>query len=165
MVLEYHGTMVRVPYSGTHLGTRIPRKNRQIQKLSYEQRREKVPLTRVTRTPSQGAMGIDVLTIKTLPVEGQKPGTSGLRKKVSLFEHGNYLPNFVQSTFDALDPEKLKGTLAHIFCTLHTPQPAGAARRTPLASILSPPAHCAPAPARHSVSHALRALAPQAPPW
>ena len=110
-------------------------------------------------------MGIDVLTIKTLPVEGQKPGTSGLRKKVSLFEHGNYLPNFVQSTFDALDPEKLKGTLAHIFCTLHTPPPAGAARRTPSPPDCRHPRTALRAPARHFVSHALRALAPQAPPW
>ena len=81
-------------------------------------------------------MGIDVLTIKTLPVEGQKPGTSGLRKKVSLFEHGNYLPNFVQSTFDALDPEKLKGTLAHIFCTrTHRRRPAPHAARPRLQTV------------------------------
>jgi len=46
-------------------------------------------------------MPIDVLTINTAAIAGQQPGTSGLRKKSKEFEAGNYLPNFVQSTFDA----------------------------------------------------------------
>lgn len=39
---------------------------------------------------------------ETAPIEGQKPGTSGLRKKTKVFMEGNYLPNYVQSVFNAL---------------------------------------------------------------
>jgi len=47
---------------------------------------------------------------ETSPYDGQKPGTSGLRKKVTVFKQQNYLHNFVQATFDALSVEKIKGS-------------------------------------------------------
>lgn len=41
-------------------------------------------------------------TVPTRPIAGQKPGTSGLRKKTREFMQPGYLENFTQSLFDSL---------------------------------------------------------------
>ncbi len=41
-------------------------------------------------------------TISTKPIEGQKPGTSGLRKKTRVFMQPGYLENYVQAIFEGV---------------------------------------------------------------
>jgi len=52
---------------------------------------------------------MNILNIETTPYSDQKPGTSGLRKKVTQFQQDNYLHNFVQSIFHVAS--ELKGGL------------------------------------------------------
>ena len=52
---------------------------------------------------------MNIHDIQTTPYTDQKPGTSGLRKKVSCFQQENYLHNFAQSIFQVAT--ELKGSL------------------------------------------------------
>ncbi len=46
-----------------------------------------------------------IRTISTAPIDGQKPGTSGLRKKVSVFSEPGYLETYTQAIFNAITPK------------------------------------------------------------
>ncbi|KAG2502213.1 hypothetical protein HYH03_000699 [Edaphochlamys debaryana] len=68
-----------------------------------------VPARRVASVRVSAAMaavsGVTVKEVPTKPYEGQKTGTSGLRKKTKEFMQPNYLANWVQSLFAALGDE------------------------------------------------------------
>ncbi len=58
---------------------------------------------RLLDLPLKGSANMNqIQTVTTQPIQGQKPGTSGLRKKTRVFMQHHYLENFTQSIFDAI---------------------------------------------------------------
>ncbi|XP_075229379.1 phosphoglucose mutase 1 [Lycorma delicatula] len=56
-------------------------------------------------------MALKSIQVKTVVYDGQKPGTSGLRKAVKLFQQQHYTENFVQSILNALGSSLVGSTL------------------------------------------------------
>lgn len=55
-------------------------------------------------------MTLSSKTVTTKPFDGQKPGTSGLRKGVKVYQQEHYTENFVQCTLTAALGDKLVGS-------------------------------------------------------
>ncbi|KAI7740136.1 hypothetical protein M8C21_005277 [Ambrosia artemisiifolia] len=86
-------------------------------KLPFKTRRDNnnnnIIIKASSSTTFTESQDLKVNTIPTKPIEGQKTGTSGLRKKVpvKVFMQENYLANWIQALFNSLPPEDYKNGL------------------------------------------------------
>lgn len=56
-------------------------------------------------------MSLTISSVDTVTFEGQKPGTSGLRKAVKVFQQEHYTENFIQAIIEALGNNAVGSTL------------------------------------------------------
>ncbi len=73
-----------------------------VEDLRADRGLEAIAATLRDARPRQKGTAMPVRTVATRPIDGQKPGTSGLRQKTRVFMRPGYLENFVQSVFDAI---------------------------------------------------------------
>ncbi|KAK9840335.1 hypothetical protein WJX74_007855 [Apatococcus lobatus] len=91
--------------SASPIVKQLPRELRSLQRTLRQaccSRRSGLP---VVMAGSATAEDVRILTKPTKPIEGQKTGTSGLRKKTNVFMGDNYLANWIQSLFLSLGDE------------------------------------------------------------
>mmetsp|Transcript_51681 Transcript_51681/g.66202 ORF Transcript_51681/g.66202 Transcript_51681/m.66202 type:complete len:889 (+) Transcript_51681:87-2753(+) len=98
---RFHGTMSHVKEYYRDILTEVDGSGRK--KEVYNM------LSKIVENTVDKAKGVFVEK-QTIPIPGMKMGTSGLRKKVSdIIKNPDFLPNFIQSIFDALPPTEVKG--------------------------------------------------------
>ncbi|KAF6155496.1 hypothetical protein GIB67_017851 [Kingdonia uniflora] len=88
----------------------LPKSRFPLRSFSISGRSSSSPVVAMASSTSTvpDSQGIKITSVPTKPIEGQKTGTSGLRKKVKLFMEDNYLGNWVQALFNSLPPEDFK---------------------------------------------------------
>ena len=80
--------------------------SRSLAPRAFAPRRAAVVRRSAAHTGAMAAAGVAVKEVATTKIDGQKTGTSGLRKKAKEFSSGSYLANWVQSLFNALPKEQ-----------------------------------------------------------
>ena len=101
-------------------GRREGRKEGRKDRNGMEKKRKNVPAVRWPASPSYPGSSqssglfilvnmVTVSVVRTSPYDGQKPGTSGLRKAVPVFKQQHYTENFVQCILDAIPEDKRRG--------------------------------------------------------